>query len=318
MKRLIAVVIPFMLLGAVSCGRDAPSIELAPLPLSQPPPWPDLAKVQIEEAQRLGVPVKFENHLKMRFVLIPAGSFIMGSPAGEEFREDHETQHQVTLTRAFYLQTTEVTNAQFRRWKPDHVAYPFNDQPIHSDAQPVVHVSWKGATAFAAWLSDQDQERTYRLPTEAEWEYACRAGTTTTYAWGDDISEGWRYANGNDPESNELFGDRRPAWPRDDGYWVSAPVGSYPPNPWGLHDMHGNVEEWCEDWVSAYAADAVTDPKGPENPVNEDERRVIRGGSWHWRPGRLRSASRGGMPPEWDIQPDEGFRLVCPLPARVE
>jgi formylglycine-generating enzyme required for sulfatase activity len=245
----------------------------------------------------------------MRFVLIPSGSFTMGSPAGEPQRFDDERLHEVALTRAFYMQTTEVTNGQYRRFHPAHDSGSFRGASLDGDEQPVVKVSWDEAAAFATWLGAQDLGREYRLPTEAQWEYACRSGTRGAFYWGADRQEAHRYANGHDPVTKQEFTFGWDAFPKDDGHRVSAPVGSYLSNAWGLFDMHGNVWEWCADWFDAYPLAAASDPAGPPS----GEGRVLRGGSWTHLPSYLRAANRGRF--ESSVRLDTlGFRLVVPAP----
>ena len=173
----------------------------------------------------------------------------------------------------------------------------------------MVEVSWDDAVAFAEWLTQQEG-REYRLPTEAEWEYACRAGTRTRFWWGDADADGWKYANANDPKTKEEFGStgrrRRTTGTRD------GAVGSYPPNAWGLYDVHGNVWEWCGDWYGDVPTGRVTDPSGPRDGTS----RVVRGGSWHSRPGHVRSADRGRIVPADPGGVHFGLRLVSPVPAR--
>jgi formylglycine-generating enzyme required for sulfatase activity len=223
------------------------------------------------------------NSIGMKLVLIPAGEFLMGSPDEDrEARDDEKPQHRVRITRPFYLGTTEVTRGQFRRFV-DETGYRTEADWNHpgfeqTDEHPVVKVNWNDAVAFAAWLSRKEGE-TYRLPTEAEWEYACRAGTTT------------RYSCGDDPEGLAAVGNLA----AQDGYTYTAPVGRYKPNAWGLYDMDGNVWEWCSDGYAAdyYKSSPVDDPPGSGGaPV-----RVIRGCGWDVVPGEARSANRDAHAP---------------------
>jgi formylglycine-generating enzyme required for sulfatase activity len=201
------------------------------------------------------------------------------------------------------------------RFRPDHRSGTWNGywpdagpQRFDGDWQPVVGVTWDEAVAFARWVSKVDGRLSYRLPTEAEWEWACRAGGTSRYWWGDDARSGWRYANGYDQATRRLVGVEREAWEGDDGYRASAPVGSYAPNPWGLFDMIGNVREWCSDWYGPYGTSSVTDPTG----AAEGSRRALRGGSWFDVPVMSRCASRGRYPP--DVRrPYNGLRLVVEI-----
>ena len=299
-RLLVLLAVPFVL---AACGDD-------PEPVVEVPSWAKVAPEQVAEAKKHGVPVAFENDLGMRFVLIPAGTFLMGSPEDEEGRDDDETQHDVTITKPFYMQTTEVTNEQFRRWRSMHDSGEHGGHSLNAAQQPVVMVAWDDAHAFAAWLSERDAFRRYRLPTEAMWERACRAGSITRYVWGNDDAVGWRHANGMDEETTKVLGEPIFPWEGDDGHRVAAPVGRYPPNPWGVHDMHGNVWEWCADEYGPYPGVLVVDPTGPSG---DGEQRVQRGGSWFSAPKWARSAAR-----DW-YMPDKGhdcygFRLVSPLP----
>jgi formylglycine-generating enzyme len=228
----------------------------------------------------------------MRFALIPAGTFTMGSPASEVGRSGDETQHQVTLTQAFYMSVVETTNAQYRMFTADHDSgFARRPVPGHSpgislngDTQPVVSVSYDDAVAFALWLEGRTGERRYRLPTEAEWECACRSGTTTPFAFGATISA-----------SQAVYLSDR-----------TLPVGSRSASPWGIYDMNGNGLEWCADWYGDYPALPLTDPTGPSSGAA----RVVRGGMWSNQPSFLRSAHRDAAPPE---RRDPGFRLVATL-----
>ena len=215
-------------------------------------------------------------------VEVPAGSFVMGSPDSEEGRHDHEGPvHEVTITRPFALGMYEVT---FAEWDACASAGGCGDRrPADEgwgrESRPAVNLSWRDARDYVEWLSDETGEE-YRLPTEAEWEYAARAGTETSYSWGDALGENRANCDG--------CGSR---W--DDGR--TAPVGSFAANAWGLHDMHGNVWEWTEDcWNEAYSS-------GPNSRLPTDgsawlsgdcDKRLLRGGSWYSFPNLLRSAAR--------------------------
>jgi formylglycine-generating enzyme required for sulfatase activity/serine/threonine protein kinase len=222
------------------------------------------------------------NSLGMKFRIMSPGSFMMGQAYGEE----DEVPHQVTLTRPFSIGVFLVTNAQ---WK--HV---MGTTPSHwqEDKGPVEQVSWDDAVAFCSKLSalpgERKAGRVYRLPTEAEWEYACRAGATTMYSFGDDESSlgdhGWYDANSGNQ---------------------THPVGQKKPNPWGLYDMHGNVWEWCNDWCAEYTKGSVTDPCGPATA----SRRVARGGSCTSSVGHCRSAFRYGLDPSCRLR-FLGFRIA--------
>ncbi len=236
-------------------------------------------------------PDRFINDLGMAFVYIPPGTFAMGSPATETGRLADETQHQVTLTTGYYIQTTEVTQEQ---WQAVMGNNPSHFKTCGANC-PVETVSWEDARAFILKLNLMDRSSTYRLPTEAEWEYACRAGTTTRYFWGEKSDCG--KANvGNSPLTGECKGISP---------GKTAPAGSYPPNRWGLYDMHGNVWEWCSDLYGDYENAAAKDPKGASHGVN----RSLRGGAYFDPAASSRSANRCWDPPDYRVQ-DIGFRLV--------
>lgn len=208
----------------------------------------------------------FTNSIGVEFVKIPAGSFTMGRDKNFEEGDDVETpQHKVTITRDFYLGKYEVTQAQ---WVAVMGSNPSN---FMGRTNPVEQVSWDDVQVFLGKLNQMEPGRGYRLPTEAEWEYACRAGSTTKYAFGD--------------SENEL-GDY--AWCYENSGERAHPVGQKRPNAWGLYDMHGNVWEWCEDWYGTYPSGSVTDPKGS----TMGSRRVLRGGSWFDYAQSCRSAFR--------------------------
>lgn len=302
LRQAILVLAASLLLTA--CGEDSAPVRS------------DVAPEQIAASKEHGVPVAFENDLGMRFVLIPAGTFRMGSPTDEEARFEDETPHEVTISQPFYLSIHEVTIGVFRAFQPDHAGVVDAE-----DERPMVEVSWDEASKAAEWLSERDSTRTYRLPTEAEWELACRAETTTPFWWGPTATS----AQGNyDTDGTYVRG---PVGPDRRG---TSPVGSFGASPWGLYDMHGNVLEWCADWYAPYADDAVLDPTGPSMPLapqvttwirtGEDMRRtsakarVQRGGGWNQLPRFCRSAARLRSLPT-DRQDYVGFRLVSPLPA---
>jgi sulfatase modifying factor 1 len=257
------------------------------------------------QADSTGVPAKVDtnrskisNSIGMELIRIRAGKFLMGSPLNEEGRYDDECQHEVNLSRDFYLGAYDVTVADFSKFVSDtgyrteaeraherntwkHPKFPQNDN------YPVVMVSWNDAVAFCEWLTTKEGSH-YRLPTEAEWEYTCRAGTKTRFNLGDAKealdSAGWY----NDPKNE------------------AHEVGQKRANAWGLYDMHGNVWQWCSDRYGPYPVGPVTDPHGPE----KGDERVCRGGSWMSVPPRnCRSALRGhGLPSARDG--DGGFRVV--------
>ena len=222
------------------------------------------------------------NSVGMRMVLVPAGTFRMGSPPGEPLRQEEESPRRVTLTRAFRIAATEVTR---RQWL---ALMPRNHSPQRGDDLPVTSVSWPEAREFCLELS-QREGATYRLPTEAEWEYACRAG-------------------GAEPPAGpaELGAV---AWYADNSEGATHPVEQMKPNAWGLHDMLGNVGEWTLDLYGPYPR--VEEDKNPAGPASGSTR-VVRGGSWRGFPRALRCAARTGTPESYQL-PHVGLRVVLEI-----
>ena len=237
-------------------------------------------------------------------VVIPAGSFLMGSPPHEKGRYNDEQAHPVQIDQPFAIGKYEVS---FQEYEQSGLASP-NDQGWGRGRQPVINVSWQDAMAYAEWLSKQTGAR-YRLPTEAEWEYAARAGTTASRYWGDDPDQGCAYANAADLDGKQLF----VGWPAmncHDGHIYAAPVGSYRNNDFGLHDMAGNVLEWT---CSLYDKDSQAAPVQRCEAPAPERLFVLRGGSWNDEPRNVRSAERHRNQPtfrDYSI----GFRLVRELP----
>ena len=220
----------------------------------------------------------YTNSLGMKFAWIPPGTFLMGSPPNEPDRLQYETQHTVTLTKGFWLGIHPVTQVQWQAVTDD------NPSRFKGDHLPVEKISWDDALAFCQAMGRMDGVP-YRLPTEAEWEYACRAGTSTPFHFGAAISTD--LAN-YDPSGGKKGVSR----------WKSTPVGSFPPNAWGLYDMHGNVMEWCQDWHGGpYFPDDITNPQGAKSGEFGGGWRVLRGGDWTALPRFCRSANRFGMTP---------------------
>jgi formylglycine-generating enzyme required for sulfatase activity len=268
MKRLLVCLLLLMLLFAVWCEDSTHGEE----------------------------PVKsIANSIGMKFNEIPAGTFLMGSPKTEKDREDNETQHAVTISKSFYMQTTEVTQGQ---WKAVMGTEPWKgeDDVKEGSNYPATYVSSDEALAYCKKLSEKEGKK-YRLPTEAEWEYACRAGTKTTWSFGND---------------EKVLGDY--AWYAKNAYYADEQyahqVGLKKPNPFGLFDMHGNVRNWCHDFYGKdyYKQSPAKDPTGPAS----GSFRVLRGGAVanHTRGTcsavRLRSVAVGS-------NGDFGFRLVREL-----
>ena len=221
----------------------------------------------------------------MEMIYCAPGSFMMGSPEDEEDLFDDETQHKVTLTKGFWLGKYPVTQSQ---WKS---VMRGNPSVLGGDAYPVDSVSWADCKEFIEKINSRSNIAA-RFPTEAEWEYACRAGSGEAYSGTGDLDEmGWY-------DGNSDYG--------------THPVGEKEPNGWGFYDMHGNVMEWCADWYGSYPTKAVTDPEGPASGVVS---RVLRGGGWGWDARYCRSACRISFSSDSGNHDfgsyDSGFRLCC-------
>jgi formylglycine-generating enzyme required for sulfatase activity len=232
----------------------------------------------------------YTNSIGMEFVLIPSGVFQMGAADSDrEATSSEKPRHQVTITRPFFLGKVEVTQAQWETVMGSSPytterSNPFYDLPgmaarVRKPSNPAT-VSWNDAQEFIKRLNRKEGHARYRLPTEAEWEYAARAGTSTAYSFGDDAAQLGRYA-----------------WHGEDFATGSPhPVGQKAPNPWGLHDVHGNVWEWVQDrYRDRYDAAPVTDPKGPAT----GSARVVRGGSWHVTSTSWRTSFRKPYEPDY-------------------
>ncbi|HEX4953543.1 MAG TPA: formylglycine-generating enzyme family protein [Thermoanaerobaculia bacterium] len=247
-----------MSLVAAACGGGAPA---APVELSR---W-------------------LEPATGMVFVQVPAGRFVMGSPPEEPGREPQERQHEVRLSRPFWLGATEVTQRQWQLVMGSNPSH-FQDQ---GDQLPVESVTWFEVQGFLERLAKLSPGSRFRLPTEAEWEYACRAGTTSAYSTGATLSPAQARFEGL--SKGTATGPARP-----------LPAGSFPPNAWGFYDLHGNVWEWTRDEHCPYPSEPATDPAGSCGSTL----RVIRGGSWHYGADSARCALRYTHRPQ-----DRGFSL---------
>jgi formylglycine-generating enzyme required for sulfatase activity len=270
-----------------------------PEPIESSPPPPEPAKPKPPPGQNYTEPTT-----GMELVWIPQGCFTMGSPETEKGRSTNEIPHQVCL-QGFWMGKYEVTNAQYQRFEPSHDSGSYESHNLNGPDQPVVRVTWQEAVAYADWLSGKTGLR-FRLPTEAEWEYAARAGDTLHRPWGDDPNQACRYANIYDETARKTKPLPWANYPCEDGQGMVAPVGKYAPNKFGLYDMLGNVAEWtCSEYDSAYAGGETrcADP----NAVGG--RRVLRGGSWTEFPELLRFAYRFPTVPG-NRKFDYGFRLV--------
>ncbi|MHB8971759.1 MAG: formylglycine-generating enzyme family protein [Pirellulaceae bacterium] len=245
-----------------------PSQQPATPPETAAPQEP-AAPEQQAAAEKSGRPVVEKNSIGMTLVLIPSGEFQMGSPGTEVGRDDDEQAHRVRITKSFHLAVHEVTQSQYES------VMAVNPSHFKGPQHPVATVSWDNAVEFCDKLSALPEEkaagRSYCLPTEAEWEYACRAGSTTQFSFGDDAAE---------------LGNH--AWFKDNSAATTHPVGEKRPNAWGLYDMHGNVLEWCADWFGEYSASPADDPTGPSTGTD----RVTRGGSWDYAASLCRAADR--------------------------
>ncbi|MBF0185500.1 MAG: formylglycine-generating enzyme family protein [Magnetococcales bacterium] len=220
----------------------------------------------------------------MEFILIPAGRFLMGTPFAADVSEDEMPQHEVIISRPFYLGRYEVKQAE---WE---AVMRSNPSEFKGADRPVESVSWEEVREFIGKLNERAATDLYRLPSEAEWEYAARAGTTTSRYWGD---------------GNEAL--EQHAWFAGNAGKRSRPVGQLQANPWGLYDMLGNVWEWCQDWYSpkSYSNGTVTDPRGPSDGAS----RVLRGGGWNNYASHIRAAYRFELNPAHRRR-NLGLRLV--------
>lgn len=277
-----------------------------------PSPSRLLSLLLLTAAATLSAAQPFTNSIGMKFVPIEPGTFTMGQDGplcdrkmGNHPERDNDADfdekpaHRVTLNKAFQMAVTEVTLGQYRQFKPGF------RRDNGKDDEAVSGIGWHNAVAFCQWLSAKESH-TYRLPTEAEWEYACRAGTTTVFNTGDHLPDGFQKWRFSDSRIGRYFkGNKLPAVYRDWPRQSPLQVGQTAANAWGLLDMHGNVAEWCADWYGPYEARDQTDPLGR----SDGDFRVIRGGAHDTFVRDLRSANRSGWIPE-SMDPAVGFRVV--------
>ncbi len=248
---------------------------------------------------------KMPNKVGMNMVFVPEGSFVMGSPPEEKGRGSNEELHRVTISRGFYISETEVTQGQWKKLMGDNPS-AFKDG---GDSMPVEQVSWNDCQEFIKKLNKFEKTDKYRLPTEAEWEYACRAGSTTAFSSGEITNVGCKTN-----KSLDLT-----AWYCGNSTSKPHLVATKKPNNWGLYDVHGNVSEWCLDsciWRDKYTGrpHVVTDTYKDEivDPISKSgSRRIFRGGSWNDSAKNLRSAARGYFSPT-ARRTYIGFRVVLP------
>ena len=295
-KRLVGTLMAFTVAGlgimAVAvAGDDQPTVQ-------QPKENPPTMKQPKELTLDCG------NGVSLKLVLIPAGEFKMGGDetpeqvvkkcngveAKAEWFQNEQPQHRVKITKPFHMGVYVVTQAQYE------AVMGVNPSHFKGESNPMEQVSWNDAVGFCKKLSEKTGQMV-RLPTEAEWEYACRAGTTTPFNTGETISTDQANYNGNFTYGNGRQGEWRQK---------TVAVGSFAANGFGLYDMHGNVWEWCQDWYGSYPSAETVDPTGPEN----GQWRVLRGGAWGGAPGYCRSAVRRGSVPG-DRCDHYGFRVVC-------
>jgi formylglycine-generating enzyme required for sulfatase activity len=290
MKRLICFVLAATLAGICGCGRqenDPPKAVIEnPQAQDKDPP-----KIIVTDPTKPAV----TNSIGMKFVWIAPGNFMMGSPKEEKERQDDETQHKVTLTKGFYMGVHLVTQEQYETVMGNNPSNFKGEKNL-----PVDSVSWDDCQAFIKKLREKDK-KVYRLPSEAEWEFACRAGTKTPFHFGETISTEQANYNGD-----FIYGTGKKGVYRR----KTTPVGSFPANAWGLHDMPGNLWQWCQDWYGEYPQKDVVGPQGADNGKS----RVLRGGSWENIPRLCRSAYRNGyVPATRGYGLNLGFRLCfCP------
>ncbi|MBM4035570.1 MAG: formylglycine-generating enzyme family protein, partial [Planctomycetes bacterium] len=297
-----------------------PPLAPRPSPLAPPPGWPfDSAEAKKRQAAA-GLPAEVKlalsDKLALDLVLIPAGDFIMGSADGYP---DEAPQCRVKIEKPFYLAKVETTNEQFALFDPAHDSgyisvfnkdHSDRGRAVNGPKQPAIRVSWKQAVDFCYWLSQKTGHK-FALPTEAQWEWAARAGTDTPLYWGDAKADFGKLANLADAQLNQLCIRDSPKWlPAimgvNDGACVTGDVGRYQPNAWGLLDMAGNAAEWTNSSYRPYPYIATD---GRESG-SDSERKVARGGSYHDRPFRARSAVRYDYEP-WRRVHNVGFRVLC-------
>jgi len=230
---------------------------------------------------------EYVNSINMEFIQVPAGNFYMGTQDNEQGSSKEKPRHKVQISHAFYLARYEVTQEQWMT-----VMDGVNPSNFISADRPVDEVSWNDVQIFIQKLNALEKTHSYRLPTEAEWEYAARAGSETQYYFGEDL------------QGHELG---QYAWFEQNGDKQTHPVGSLSPNIWGFYDMYGNVTEWVQDYYDRnyYSASPRKDPKGPKT----GRKRVVRGGSWINQAFSCRSAARGYYSEDY-TDSDFGFRIV--------
>ena len=280
---------------------------------------------QEEKPPAAEAPPALVNSIGMRLVEVQAGEFLMGSK-NEFGRWAHEHQHKVRITSPYHIGAFEVTQGEYTKLMGKNPSYfspagggKESVKGIDTSSLPVDSVSWNEALEFCRKLSNLPAEkkagRVYSLPTEAQWEYACRAGSTTPFHCGEQLDSKQANFDGNTPylKRADVIKGVDPATIAGPYLKRTTPVGSYAANAWGLHDMHGNVWEWCSDWFSPvyYRSSPEADPEGPEKGT----KKVSRGGGWYYFGAGCRSASRYQRDPGRKRN-TEGFRVVCTITAK--
>ena len=322
-----SVIVTLLSVVGLAFGLTSVSCVSAGKPAQMYAQWPfdgqEAALRQDETAKALGVSKEIAldlgKNVRMNLVLIPAGRFMMGSPDSEKGRQQDEGPlHETRIGKAFYMGASNVTRGQFAAFINDTgyktdvekggsvvVWDGFNLNTVkgvtwnkpgfdQTDEHPVVCVSYNDAVAFCKWLS-RKTGKAVTLPTEAQWEYAARAGTSTLYPWGENPDDGKGWCNGNDQAAKKKFSDKGEYFNWDDGYLYTSPVGKFKTNGFGLYDTQGNAAEWCADWYGKdfYSHSPKIDPQGPDN----GKMRVVRGGCWGHYPVHDRTAYRLGYEP---------------------
>ncbi len=318
-QRICISTVSFCFVLMVSAGTFSP--EVAADDKNEKSAADEKAKPQEDKpkAKLLSAGTPMTNSIGMKFAPVPSGEFLMGS-TNEFGRLAHEHQHKVMLSKGFFLGVYEVTQAQYEKVIGKNPSF-FSSTGEGKDRvegetadYPVENVSWHDAVEFCRLLSELPEEkaagRSYRLPTEAEWEYACRAGSTTPFHYGESLASTQANFDGNHPYLTraDVIAGESPE--KLKGPYLKRPtkVGSYEPNSLGIYDMHGNVWEWVSDWYSPvyYKSSPAEDPTGPQ----EGDKKVSRGGGWYYFGAAMRSAARYDRAPDEKRRTD-GFRVVC-------
>lgn len=244
-----------------------------------------------------------EKHTGMEFVKVPEGCFVMGDTHGDG-QGDEKPLHEVCID-SFFVGKFEVTNAQYRQFRPGHNSGSYEGNDLNGDSQPVTGVTWYDATEYAKWLS-KSSDKVFRLPTEAEWEYVARGGTNGRNYWGDSPDVACKNSNGADLSAKSQWSEWT-ATECSDSFKVSAPIGRFQPNSYGVYDIMGNTWEWTNDWYDSeyFFESPKKNPQGPSS----GKLKIPRGGGWMNASECVRVADRNGFLPDFSIM-FLGFRLV--------